>query len=111
MTPIPATVDRVQDVAPVRIEFNRGLPVESARANALFNRLADAAVAGESVVSFVAGGLTMHPDSVAALNCYLRTAAVCARTRLPFDRVDPSFAHPAASWANFLRYLGARFIP
>lgn len=91
-----------------------GVPTsfETDRAYVVFTRLREAARNGEEVTHFSCGGLDADADSVAALNCYLRTGRAMRRMRLPFDRlsnVEGGRAHHRFEWAEFCTYLDLNF--
>jgi len=113
----PDPTPHVFRIAPLEITFDSRDPetgfvrtLETDSSRKAFDRLELAARNGESVLYFVAGGQRMVPQSVAALNSYLRTYRVTgSRVRMPFDRVNTAL-NSRFAWVSFLSYLGAKFI-
>lgn len=90
------------DAAGVRSQFNTD------RAFVVLARLREAARAGEEVTCFEHGDRTADIESLAGLNCYLRTARAMGRMKLPFDRLGHG-GNTRYEWADFCTYLGLNF--
>lgn len=82
--------------------------LETDHANVAFARLREAAFNGEEVTYFSHDGLEADHGSLAALNCYLRSARAMGRMKLPFDRLKRTGNH-RYSWSDFCKYLGLQF--
>lgn len=83
---------------------------ESQASNVLFARLAEAARNHETVTHFSQDGADLDGESLAALNCYLRTGYTMGRQNLPFSRLPCAGSHRYA-WASFCEHLGLTFKP
>lgn len=86
----------------VSVVFRRGpgLVAFSARDSAeLFRRLNRAALVGDEIAYFEQNGESMAPESVAALNCYLRH----------HTEVERLIGATRFGWADFCAHLGLRF--
>ena len=73
-------------------------------------RLRAAARLGDAVVRLTQAGRYADPESVAALNCYLRSAKTMGRMLLPWDRLPEAGSHRYA-WSAFCEYIGLSFAP
>ena len=106
--------ERVMRVPLTEIRFGRNhgrgrvVGFSTTSSSRLFRRLADAARRREAVTLFVQDGRRLEPESLSALNCYLRTAETMGRMHLPFDRLEAG-KHRYA-WRQFCAYLGLNFL-
>lgn len=100
-------------VRPIELKFRdrHGITDElkTDRSYVAFARLREAARNREEVAHFSIAGQDADWESVAALNCYLRTARALGRMKLPFDRLRPTENH-RFTWAEFCGYLGLNFL-
>jgi hypothetical protein len=82
--------------------------LETESALVVFSRLGEAARAGEEVTYFAINGAEADFDSLAALNCYLRSARAMGRMHMPWTRIN-RFGVSRYAWAAFCHYLGLEF--
>lgn len=90
------------EIAPVSVVFRRGPALVvacTADSSNLFRRLARAAEVGEEVAFLSQAGSDLCPESVAALNCYLR------HNRQPSRMTG----HTKFGWKGFCEMLALRF--
>ncbi len=80
--------------------------LETYSAPVLFARLHVCAVAGAHVEHFTQGGRALTADSLAALNCYLRSARI-GRLGLPWHRSTPT--RNQYDWRAFVAHLELEF--
>jgi hypothetical protein len=86
---------------------------ETASSVVFFARIRAAATLRERISFFSCDGLEADGESLAALNCYLRTAKAMGRMKLPFDRIfgrENSGTHSRHDFASFVEHVGIRFL-
>ncbi len=83
---------------------------ESDSSAVVMARLRQAARDGDRVLRFAHGPGVATADSLAALNCYLRTGRAMGRFLLPFDRLlHVGTENDRWAWSQFGEYLGLEF--
>lgn len=95
-----------------RPKFGPAVDFATESAHVALVRFRNAATNGESVVHMAQDGLDLDAESVAALNCYLRTPRAMGRMKLPFDRLPDQLAAGVDTryrWASFCEHLGLNF--
>ena len=81
-------------------------PLETSSSVVLFARLHECAVEGGHVIEFVQDGRALTAESLAALNCYLRSVRI-GRCGLPWHRVH--ILRSKYDWRDFAAHLELAF--
>lgn len=108
---IPGDSPDVFVIRPVSLEFSdaygRRSWLCSDRSNVVFARFSEAANEHETVMYFTHAAVMADTDSLAALNCYLRSQRAMGRMKMPFDRIRHGVHRYA--WSAFCEHLGLNF--